>query len=536
MFSRMKWWAVRLLGVAVLAAAGIISFRFAETWPRCVITHDKHILHFSDDGRTIITGATGVRIGPLQRMGDYKLPLQVWDTHAGSVVKTVMHGAALAKACAFSADRRYSMADLGEGTLLLVDWQTGEETRIPFGRASDIRGFYFLPRADLFYLYVPASKQPHQLIDVAKREFAVRLDAEDFPAQHFSRDGSRLYLSTKRGVAAWNTQTRQVEGEFEGAQSLIFDYPETRAAIAVGKRTLVIWDTATFQPISRIDNTKIDMQYYNVVFSPSGKSVAMFPHGGMPGQVNKNLSARVWESDTGRLIAAVPLERTGWASLQDDQQLRFFDDQQFKLVDVATATVLWQKPAKLGRLIFPRQGIGLHANPQGTWDFIDPATGDVEAQLPLPIDPESLRIGINGDKGIVCSFGRRRETSLPPWLERWIGRFVASSGGEVQLLDVAARRVMFQMHIGADDGAVVSKDGDTLLVYDMPSPNAGPAGAATPSHRFRFYDLHSRRPWFWAAGVPAGLLGIAWLWRRWRDWQKRGTKVPSTGLVSLPGF
>jgi hypothetical protein len=506
---------LRLLGATLLVAAGYIAFHTAKTWPRCVIAHDKHILHFSNDGRTIVTGYTGVHIGPIQQMGEYKLPLQVWDTHEGTVVKTVMQDAALAKNCTFSADRHYSMADLDQGTLLLVDWQTGAETRIPIDHPHDIRGFYFSPRADLFYLYVPGSKQPHALIDVAKGEVAVRLVADDFPALRFSGDGSRLYLLTERGVAAWNTQTRRIEGEFEGSEAVQFDRQEKRVATGIGKRTLVIWDTATFQPIARIDDTKIDLHYDNVSISPSGKLVAMFPHAGMPTKVKNDLSARVWETDTGRLVATVPLERPVWAWLHEDNQWHLFDDQEFKLVDIATSTVLWQKPAQLGRLFFFDEDFGLHANPQGTWDFFDPATGEVVVQLSFPFTPKSCWIGSDYDMGAFCTFGRRSDPPLPLWLDKWIGRYLGPSDGEVQVLDRAARRIVFQMHTSADAGAVVSKDGKTLLIYDWPRGD-GAAGAATPSYRFRFYDLYTCWPWFWALGIPAALFAIALMWRRWR--------------------
>lgn len=515
MVFRIKQILLRLFGATLLVATGYAAFHTAKTWPRCVITHDKHILHFSDDGRTIVTGYTGVHIGPVQNMGEYKLPLQVWDTHDGTVVKTVMQDAALAKNCTFSADRRYSMADLDQGTLLLVDWQTGAETRISIDHPHDIRGFYFSPSADLFYLYLPGSKQPHVLIDVAKCEVAVRLFADDFPAVRFSGDGSRLYLLTERGVAAWNTRTRRIEGAFEGSEAVQFDRQEKRVATGIGKRTLVIWDTVTFQPIGRIDDTKIDLHYHNVSMSPSGKLVAMFPHAGLPTKVKNDLSARVWETDTGRLVATVPLERPVWAWLDDDKQWRLFDEQEFKLVDIATSTVLWRKPAQLGRLFFFNQDFGLHANPQGTWDFFDPATGEVKVQLPFPFDPKASQIASANDWGAVCTFGRRTEPSLPPWLDKWIGRYLGPSDGEVQVLDRAARRIVFQMHTSADEGAVVSKDGKTLLIYDRPRDGGGAAAAATPSYRFRFYDMYTWRPWFWALGIPVALFAIFLMWRRW---------------------
>src|SRR5262245_24795031 len=73
----------------------------------------------------------------------------------------------------------------------------------------------------------------------------------------------------------------------------------------------------------------------------------------------------------------------------------------------------------------------------------------------------------------------------------------------------------FQMRIGADDGAVVSEDGTTLLVYDMPRAAGGPASATAP-YRFRFYDLCSLRPWFWAVAIPTALFAVYWLWGHWR--------------------
>jgi hypothetical protein len=522
--ARLKRWLARTFAVAVLAGVGVLAFHIAKYTPRCVISSDRHLLHFSDDGRTIITGYTGVYIGPVQVMGNCAPPLRVWDTHSGAVVREAMAGHEAAKHIVFAPDRRWSMADLGGGRLCLVDWQTGEESIIRVGHEIAISGFQFSPCSQWFYVYAPESKQPHELIDVHGRTVAARLDAHANAPAEFSRDGDRLYIRTARGLKAWGTRQRKFVGEIDGGRVLAFDPSGKRAAVQAGDRTLAIWDTETFRPIAKIDDIKTNVWNLNVAFSPSGKRLALSPRGGF-----EDLSAYFWDVDTGQLINQVPVGEAGWGFFTDERHFEFREDKSWKLIEVDEATCVTM-PGEPGRAFHVTAGLVVSANAAGAWDFVNPATGEVEHRLPLPIEIGSLRVAIMNDRGVLCSFGRCT-TALPKWLEPWVSRGFGSTEGVVQVLDPAARRVEFQMRIGPRDAALVSRDASTLLVYDVPSQLGGglpvgplPAAAATPQYRFRFYDLQSHRPWLWATATPAGILVV---WLLWRTWRRRHATPPA---------
>jgi WD40 repeat protein len=537
--SRVMRWLGRLFGVGALVGAGVLAFHIAKYTPRCVIISDTHIVHFSDDGRTIVTGYTGVNIGSVQQMGTYVLPLRVWDTHSGAVIKEVMAEHESAQQMAFSPDRRWSMADLGKGRLCLVDWHTGEEAIIDLKRATDtdIRGFHFSRTGEWFCLYVPESKQPHELIDVRRREVAVRLEAADYPAMGFSHDGDRFYVRTKGGLKAWNTRSRKFEGEFTGGHAVAFDRDETRVAIEAGKRTLVIWDTATFRPVGRIDDTKTDIGVVNVVFSSTGKRIAVCPRTGAGAHARDDLFARFWDVDTGKPIAQVPVQAPGWGWFTDADHFEFFDKGQQTLIDLTDSTFM-AMPWQVGRAFRVSPNLSVHANAAGTWDLVEPATGKVQKQLSLPIVPDSLKVAWNSERNILYGCGCSN-VAYPAWLEKWAGRLLGPTEGVVQVVDLAAPRTIFQMRTGLDAAAVISQDASTLVVYNMPwavvttpgggmkvigvaVPGADLAGAGgagvgtTPRYRFRFYDLSGNRPWFWAFGTSAGLFVLWLLWRTWR--------------------
>ena len=64
------------------------------------------------------------------------------------------------------------------------------------------------------------------------------------------------------------------------------------------------------------------------------------------------------------------------------------------------------------------------------------------------------------------------------------------------------------LNIGTSDGVELSGDGSTLVCFEYSDTGA-------PVYRFRFHDLRSHRPWYWAAAAPTALLVLWLLARTW---------------------
>lgn len=560
MVSRIKRWTVRLIGVGILVAAGIVSFRVAKTWPRSVIASDLHAIHFSADGATLITGHQAVCIGNVTggtSGATGKAPLKVWDTHSGKLVRTLLNDVKTFKDYKVCEQRTLLAVGLG-GTIRLADWQTGEEWNIEVG-PGEVQSLRFSPRDDLLSVRAEGHAQPEAMIDLERRAIVQRFEREA-SGLYYIGDGSRWYYRLRHRMHVWNT-THDLEVDVpEG----IF-YADGRFYVhrSPNDLDLVIRDGVSFAervrirpalPPEHLAAKSIDAELRgkihdcrHVAFSPSGRRVATFaePYDAFDGVLE------IWDTDTGRQVAAFPELKRGWGWFHDDDMFLFTDRSHTPsdattvanlgnrifnvetMVDVPNGVIRWRRPTTFARLFVLRSDTAVHATPEGSWEIFDAATGEPRTSLPHPFETGKYIATFSKDERLVFAFGKRRAASLPAFWDKWLGKWLGGTSGGVQVLDTVSDRIILDLHTDAGVGAVLSEDGRTLLTHDLGLAGFG-RGRARDGTQFRFYDLHSNKPWFWAATVPGGLLGVAWLWRRWRLWRKRGMKVPSTGLAPLP--
>src|SRR5262245_32889705 len=118
-----------------LWAVGFAVFQFVRNQPRFTTSDVLFLQHLSADGSLLVT--TPWFVGQEHELG----PLQVWDTRRGRLVREFFPNAKNAW-FTMSPDGATFAAGLDDGTLWLVDWQSGQIWRV------DDVDLGPLPRAD----------------------------------------------------------------------------------------------------------------------------------------------------------------------------------------------------------------------------------------------------------------------------------------------------------------------------------------------------------------------------------------------------
>ena len=552
-------WFARLVILSLLFGTGVLAFQWAKYRPRCIIICKTHNLHFSDNGAFIISGSANDE--PLKDPHlKYKTPFLVWDTRTGAVVHALLKDVAGTEFFTFSKDDRYFMAYLSKGVARLVDWRSAQEWDIVTEHANERTGFTFAPRGDWFYVYDPGQEAPHLLIDVAKHQIAVRLQGNRHPAHGFSTNGDRFYFWRDKRLQAWNTQTQQIVGSLAIPTPLLFDKQGRRLVAAAADGTsLMVWDTQTFEPLATIKRSvsesnlkKGDQLHFvddgpariewscDVVFSPSGNLLATFPKSEREPPAGL---LEFWEVDTGRKLVSLSLKNGSFGS-------HFVNEANFlsyepavpgrmlwrmqdvsvptKLIDAATGRVFWDDAPRWQSLQQLNESVLVRMDDPKFWQLIDANTGESISSIAHPFDNVSRQHGLIVTDGIrmssydlqdsyLCLFGKRRSPELPAFLEKWLERWIPLVSGAVQVIDRKTGQVSYQMQIGVDEWACISKDGKTLMIHaELREADSGRGKGQVPDspmHQYRFYDLHSVKPWIWAFAAPGMLVLLFALWR-----------------------
>jgi hypothetical protein len=279
-------------------------------------------------------------------------------------------------------------------------------------------------------------------------------------------------------------------------------------------------------------------------FSPSGRRVATFaqPFDELDG------SLEIWETETGKRIAAFPELKRGGAWFHFENLLVFTDRSHtprdaltivnmghkvvniHAVVDIDAGKIVWRLPiAGIGRFCVVNERTVVHATPSGSWNILDLRTGERRQQLPHPYaaDDLTMHLTFTKDRRYLYTFGKRREPALShDWAKRF-GRLLPEMDGRVQVLDTKTESIILDLATDACSGALISEDGQTLLVHDLGTIGFGHRRDEKTGHRSYFYELHSRRPWLWAFATPAALVILWLLWRTWRVRLRRNVPAVS---------
>jgi hypothetical protein len=558
----MKRWLGRLLGFAVLIAVGYAAFHVSKTLPRCVIDSDTRIIHFAPDGNTIVTGHQAVVIGNYTG-GDSdargKPPLKVWDTRTGELLRRLLDDVKQFKRYAI-CEKRPLIAVALDGTIRLADWRTGKEWNVDVG-PGEVEWLEFGPNGDVLSVRMKGQPQPVLMVDVDAGEVIERFE-RDARASGFSADG-RLWRFVRNGrLHDWNIAARRVERDYRAGafecdeRLLVYSEPDDinfvicdaeSGAVKTRIKPAMppgIHDLGVIPAEVRAAMRRQIQACRHAEFSPSGRRVATFaqPFDQFDGVLE------IWDTDTGERVAALPGFKRGWARFAFEDVLEFLDRSHtphnsfpqlgptvfniHTIIDLPAGTVRWRRPANLNRFFVLNETTALHAGPEGTWDFLDMATGEARCNLVHPFDPDAFHVGFDNTRRYFYAFGKVRSPALTGEWEKWLGRWLPATTGRIQVVDTQDERVIFDVPTDASSGIVMSDDGRTLLIHDMGTIGFGRRSAETPGHRSYFYDLHSRRPWYWAVGTPAALLALWLLWRTWRVRRRRDVTAAAAMPVS----
>jgi hypothetical protein len=254
-------------------------------------------------------------------------------------------------------------------------------------------------------------------------------------------------------------------------------------------------------------------------FSDDGSIATYALHARPYSKINDG-TLELWDVASAGRTAAFPALGNGLAYFADDSTLVFFDTREGEslghvtVIDVLTGAVRWERTATIGHIFFLDPTTAIHADPQGTWEILDAATGRSRRSMPQPFVPRQFMMSYEKERRFVVAYGPRRAPAIAAWWEKWAPGWLRTSSSGVHVVDVRNQCIAFDLRFGVETGGVLSEDGRTLLCYDFShDPGSGPK---TPAYRFRFYDLESNEPWLWAVAVPAGLLSVVLVWRWWR--------------------
>jgi len=546
-----KRWLGQLVGIAVLVAAGWFAFDYAKSRPRCVITCKTHAIHFSDDGNTLITGYSGMQLGPIFQGGDGTPPLEVWDTRTGKVVRTLFNEVVRFDYYALCPERNRVALNLAQ-KVCVADWQTGEEWDIALGPGVAQR-VSFAPRGDMLVVQVKDAEEglAHLLLD-ADRGVVIQRWPGEFGDWGFNKDASRWHFVRDGRLHAWNVAERRVEGTLAVHGRLQFNAGDSIVTyLAPDDLALVICDARRMKVTNRLKpawtarpniadpaaRAKI-IDAADFAFSPSGRLAATH----MSGYRDLVGPLELWDVAAGRRIAALPEFQKGSAWFIDDDTLLFVDYTQpppltryatpapLARIDIKSGAIRWKRPAFDSRFFPIDETTALCATPDGTWDFTDLATGQTRRSLPQPFVNDASLVMFNKDTQLLCNMGRRHGVEMPISWREWLHRWIDTESGGVQVIDARGQRVLADLHCSVTAGGVISGDGTTLCVYDFSFGSTfGTIGPSPPeSHTFWFYDLHNNKPWLWAVAAPAGIMIVWLLWRTWRGRRGKATTPAAT--------
>ncbi len=459
-----------------------------------------------------------------QKNYTYRGPAQAWDTHNGSVVQEMLGDVQIAIDQS-SDDGRYLAVKLGDGTLRILDWNAGQESRID--GVQNVNPLRFSPKGR-WLVAGTSEKESFFIVNVASRQIALRLDS-GFP--FFSHDDRLLFankfvwdLEANKKVAEiemdkndcdfspdgrWllvmqRTAPRPVEGKLPGTVSY---EPQARG--------IDLWDLTTFERRFHRDLPRVGP--LRTAFSRDGHALAMWL-----ADDKREADLEMLDTATGKLLWSLPTKARSHGSASDlspDGSIWLFqhDDLTATMFDVPTGQILWHQSAFWGSTRFGGiTGILFHREDQtGSLQLLDPQTGEPKATL-APEFRVSFTPDLSTDSRHVVIRGERKRDREPYFWEKWLEKPWPELFGDgvrtTMVMETATGRELFR--VANMGGWILSDDGSTLVTTYRAE---GEQIVTT-----RVWDVHPHRAWTWAIGTVATLaLVLFTAARSLRAWRKR---------------
>lgn len=445
--GRLIRWAVF---VGFLSAVGV--FQFVRYQPRFTIPELLFVERLSEDGSRLVT-VTPPPLGLPYARG----PLQVWDTHSGSILHQFF-GEAKSAWFTLSPDGGEIAAGLDDGTLRLVDWRTGRERRL-----DDVDlGFMPVkspwPQTDWSkphgrWLFVdPANKNSSYVINVASGAVVLR------PPGEFLRFGN-----------------------------------DDRLLFARHDKKLDVWDVEIAKKIATlpVESARIDL-------SPDGKTLVTRRLGPPPGNnvVPPELGIDVWDLATFKLRFHREHRTAGY------WEVSFSFDRREVLLGCDTVS---------------SESVDRYDGVTGTYLGKAPFQGRSRDQLIEEVShPRITTDGCFAVKAVMAGDILRRDQAYfwNRWLAKWWPERFGADASSLVVTESASGQELFRLANAGNQSnwTRLSDDGSTLVTVDAFAPDR---------RMVRVWDVHPTRAWFWSITVVAAsglvLLAVRYAWRRLRQ-------------------
>jgi WD40 repeat protein len=526
---RLFAWAVFF---AFLAGVGAGVFHFVRYRPRLTIPELLFITHLSADGSRLIT----IR-PPEPNSANPRGPVQVWDTRSGGVLREFF-GSAGPMWSKLSPDARTLAAGLDDGTLWLVDWQSGEQARVddvdlgPVPSRPPWPVSWFSPRGRWLCVSAAEDKPPSYLIDVAARKVALRFTDKVLAA---SEDDRLLFVGNKDQVDVWNMEAlKKVAALPSGPQAWVVASRDGRSLLTLRLSpprspgdahptdAVEVWDLTTLTRRFRYEQKPPG--YLEGTFSPNGRSLAVWVSAvaDHKGWIAADSDFAMLDADTGRLRWSCRIRAADAGAFSSDGALWVLMHRQkndvatLTVFDVSTGGILWEKPGRSSGSFLGKSAILLQTAERT--ELLTANTGERTAPLhvgapehaPFDVFP-TYQLAQTSDGGHFVFAGQQRRDRPPHFWEKWLARwwpnvFSPDAWGLVVMESATGREVLRLVNAGnQSDKLRLSDDAGTLVTVD----------AFEDGRRLvRVWDVQPTRAWTWATTAAVGtwavLLVLAW--------------------------
>jgi WD40 repeat protein len=273
----------------LLEAQGALHRSLASLHEIRRIAHDDSVtsVHFSPDGRTVLTGSNDKTA-------------RLWEVETGRELRVLRGHEDGVTSVAFSPDGRTVLTGSKDKTARLWDVATGKEVGVLGGHDTWVRSVAFSP--DGHTLVIALWDETARLWDVSTRREIATLQSQQQGVWSvaFSPDGRTVLTggTDDRTARLWDVASGKERGVLRGHQHFVESVafsPDGRTILtSSADRTARLWDGATGAEIRVLRGHENSVN--SAAFSPDGRTV-------VTGSTDK--TARLWDVATGTEVGVL---------------------------------------------------------------------------------------------------------------------------------------------------------------------------------------------------------------------------------------
>ncbi|MBI3408541.1 MAG: hypothetical protein HY040_09325 [Planctomycetes bacterium] len=475
---------------------------------------------FCLDGQRILSASQELKWGTL-RDGLFRGPYRLRDSFTGKLLAEFgAYEKRYDDTCA-ARGRRYwaGLPHDEKGILDLVDFETGEERRLPIKPIAGDRQLLISPKQDLVVVLPWLSYGEAHLYELPTGAHVATLTGRFRHPRFASKSSYFLYEGGKREepeLHLWNAGKRQSAGVMPTAEGDWSTSSDGRFLLAPQSASkLNIWD------LSDIDRPKLtgDLprsagRYY---FSPDAETIVQLPPRDdalssvvfwdlATAREKCRLDPRLFNPDAERWSGAFACgsDLFAFSTRNPSGKSRTGETEFLRVFDVAKQKLLWNLEIPLPSLRFFGKGDTVFLTQDLEAQIRDARSGDLLKSFPLP---DSHRIAQpTGDGRYVTLWNEDPPPSDPkrPRLS------------QVRVIEVPTQSIVFDLVGVVEWDPNLSQDGSTLLTVHYDQAGVYLRCWDVASGRLR-WDVPGRRPWFGIIGISAVFFVLLVFLGWWRN-------------------